>query len=272
MDEVISPPTFPKEYMENNISLENLSIGYPSHIVAEGISASLLSGQLTCLLGSNGAGKSTLLRTLGGFLPALSGNMVFHLPEGDYELNAMTPKERAKMIGVVLTERTELHDMTARELVGMGRTPYTGFWGKLSEEDNNIVEKAIEMVGIGNLAHRMVQTLSDGERQKVMIAKALAQQTPIILLDEPTAFLDYPSKVETLQLLRSLCNNTGKIVFLSTHDIEIALQLADNLWLMNNGKISVGSPRQLADSGDISNFIERPDVHFCTEDLTIKVR
>lgn len=256
----------------NTITLDKVSIGYASYCVAKDISASLEGGQLTCLLGTNGAGKSTLLRTLCGFQPALSGSISFETEGIRHDLSAMTPKERAKMIGVVLTERTELQNMTARELVGLGRAPYTGFWGKLSKEDQEIVDEAISMVGITALAERMTETLSDGERQKVMIAKALAQQTSIILLDEPTAFLDYPSKVETLQLLRSLCHTTGKTVFLSTHDIEIALQLADNLWLMRDRGVVVGTPRQLADNGEISRFLDNKGVEFLCDEMRIKVK
>lgn len=253
------------------IELRNVSIGYASHVVAADLSASLHAGELTCILGSNGAGKSTLLRTLCGFQPALSGDIC--LVDGDdvRDISAITPKEKAKVISVVLTERADLQNMKVRELVGMGRAPYTDFWGRLRDDDARIVDEALQMIGISALSERMMQTLSDGERQKVMIAKALAQQTPVILLDEPTAFLDYPSKVELMQLLRKLCREMGKIVLLSTHDVEIALQLADNLWLMKQGELCVGSPRQLADRGDIVSFLNREDVVFCPEDLTIRV-
>ena len=132
----------------------------------------------------------------------------------------------SRLIGIVLTEKPDVQNMTIEELVGMGRSPYTGFWGTLDDEDKKIVGEAIQLVGIENLQGRMVHTLSDGERQKVMIAKALAQQTPIIYLDEPTAFLDFPSKVETMQLLRRLALEEQKTIFLSTHDVELSLQLA----------------------------------------------
>ena len=129
----------------------------------------------------------------------------------------------------MLTYKTDVQNLSVAEMVGMGRMPYTGFWGKLNADDREIVAEAINMVGINHLKDRMVQTLSDGERQKVMIAKALAQQTPIILLDEPTSFLDFPSKVEMLQLLHRLAKETDKVVFLSTHDLELALRIADLL-------------------------------------------
>ena len=217
---------------EETIRLTGLSIGYRGKhsvkCVADGISQAIHSGELTCLLGENGAGKSTLLRTLSGFLPPLAGEIsILGRPLSSYK-----ERELATVIGVVLTEKNNLQNMTVRELVGMGRNPYTGFWGRLSADDRRKVDDALSLVGIAALSDRMVQTLSDGERQKVMIAKALAQETPIIFLDEPTAFLDYPSKVEILHLLHRLSREMHKTIFLSTHDLELALQIADRLWLM----------------------------------------
>ena len=217
---------------EETIRLTGLSIGYRGKhsvkCVADGISQAIHSGELTCLLGENGAGKSTLLRTLSGFLSPLAGEIsILGRPLSSYK-----ERELATVIGVVLTEKSNLQNMTVRELVGMGRSPYTGFWGRLSADDRRKVDDALSLVGIAALSDRMVQTLSDGERQKVMIAKALAQETPIIFLDEPTAFLDYPSKVEILHLLHRLSREMHKTIFLSTHDLELALQIADRLWLM----------------------------------------
>ena len=217
---------------EETIRLTGLSIGYRGKhsvkCVADDISQAIHSGELTCLLGENGAGKSTLLRTLSGFLSPLAGEIsILGRPLSSYK-----ERELATVIGVVLTEKNNLQNMTVRELVGMGRSPYTGFWGRLSADDRRKVDDALSLVGIAALSNRMVQTLSDGERQKVMIAKALAQETPIIFLDEPTAFLDYPSKVEILHLLHRLSREMHKTIFLSTHDLELALQIADRLWLM----------------------------------------
>ena len=215
------------------ITLENLSIGYTSKnnrkVVAEGINATLNDSELTCLIGPNGIGKSTLLRTLSAFQPPLEGSITI---DGK-RLETLSDKEVSRLIGVVLTTKPDVQNITVTELVGLGRSPYTGFWGTLNEKDSEIVEESISKTGITHLAERMIQTLSDGERQKVMIAKALAQQTPVIYLDEPTAFLDYPSKVDMLMLLRQLAHDTGKTIFLSTHDLELALQLADRLWLLS---------------------------------------
>lgn len=208
------------------ITLEQLSIGYKGYApVVSGINVEIRSGELTCLIGSNGIGKSTLLKTLTGFLPKLGGRLLLD----GREIDGLTTRERSKLISIVLTYRPDVQNLSVTEMVGMGRMPYTGFWGKLGVEDQTIVAQSIEMVGITKLKDRMIQTLSDGERQKVMIAKALAQQTPIILLDEPTAFLDFRSKVEMLQLLHRLAVETDKVIFLSTHDLELVLRLADSL-------------------------------------------
>ena len=254
------------------IQLIDLGIGYQTKhgvkSVAEHISGAIRSGELTCLLGANGVGKSTLLRTLSAFQPKTSGQIVI---EGR-ELDTYTDKELSRRIGVVLTEKPDVRNMTVRELVSLGRSPYTGFWGTYSRDDLQIVDEAIAQVGIETLSRRMVQTLSDGERQKVMIAKALAQQTPVIYLDEPTAFLDYPSKVEVLQLLRRISRPAGKIIFLSTHDVELALQLADTIWLMSREEpIAIGSPRQLASEGVLGRFIQRDGITFDPETLAIRI-
>ena len=252
------------------VVLQDLTIGYHTKedqkVVAQGLNASLKGGELTCLLGQNGIGKSTLLRTLSAFQPALGGNVLM-----GKSLSALTDKERSHLIGVVLTEKPDVRNMTTEELVGMGRSPYTGFWGTLDQDDKTIVAEAIRLVGIEKLQGRMIHTLSDGERQKVMIAKALAQQTPVIYLDEPTAFLDFPSKVETLQLLRRLAKEQEKTIFLSTHDVELAIQMADTIWLMETDGLSIGTPRQLADNGILSRFIERDGIEFNRENLTLRV-
>ena len=254
------------------IHIENLSIGYASrHGVKEvstGISADIFGGELTCLLGANGVGKSTLLRTLSAFQPKLSGRILI---EGK-EIGGYTDKELARMISVVLTERTDVRSLSVYELVGLGRSPYTGFWGKLSREDREMVDHSLAMVGITHLAGRMADTLSDGERQKVMIAKALAQETPVIYLDEPTAFLDFPSKVEMMQLLHRLSHDTGKTIFLSTHDLELVLQIADKLWLMDKAEgISIGTPEDLALDGSLPRFFTRRGVAFDWESGLFRV-
>ena len=237
-------------------------------VVTRDISASLYSGELTCLLGPNGAGKSTLLKTLTAFLPHVKGEIFI---EGR-PLDSYSDSELAKVIGVVLTERLSINNMTVDELVGMGRSPYTGFWGHMSDYDREVVGESISLVGIDGLRRRMVQTLSDGERQKVMIAKALAQETPVIFLDEPTAFLDYPSKVEIMQLLQTLSRERNKTVFLSTHDLELALQIADKVWLLDKPHgVTIGTPEDLALSGEMAKYFHREGVSFDIESGLFKI-
>lgn len=252
-----------------SVVLQKLSIGYTTkghqRIVANHLRAALQCGELTCLLGRNGVGKSTLLRTLAGFLPALEGDVLL---DGK-PMASLSDKELSYLIGIVLTEKPHVRNITVEEMVAMGRAPYTGFWGKLEQEDKEIVGKAIQLTGIEDLKHRQIQTLSDGERQKVMIAKALAQQTPIIYLDEPTAFLDFPSKVEMMQLLRRLAREEQKTIFLSTHDVELTLKLADRIWLMEPDELHVGTPKQLAEQGTLSRFIEHDGICFDKNTLTI---
>ena len=294
--------------MTNKVSVElkDLSIGYRTkqgvRVVAQGLTAQLQRGQLTCLLGENGVGKSTLLRTLAAFQPKLEGSVSI---EGR-ELDDYSERKLARTIGIVLTEKPDVQQMTVMELVEMGRAPYTGFWGRLNEDDRKVCNEAIALIGIEPLKDRMIQTLSDGERQKVMIAKALAQQTPVIFLDEPTAFLDYPSKVDMLLLLSRISREAQKTIFLSTHDLELALQVADTIWLMDksgkrkveSGKrkeksaedaekkgpaerkeiaekgatLQIGTPYELAQNGALSQFIERGNgIEFNKDTLSIKV-
>ena len=254
------------------VALSDLTIGYRSSggdkVVARGLDMSLRSGELTCLIGPNGAGKSTLLRTIAAFQPKLGGSVYV----SGKEISQYTQKELSRQVGVVLTTRPDAMNMTVEDTVALGRTPYTGFWGTLAGADRRVVAESMSQVGISHLARRTASTLSDGERQKMMIAKALAQQTPIIVLDEPTAFLDYPSKVETMLLLMRLSHEAGKAVFMSTHDFELALQTADTLWLMTgDGGIVSGSPRSLAADGSLSAFIERPGITFDPSTMRVTV-
>ncbi|MBO7417697.1 MAG: ABC transporter ATP-binding protein [Bacteroidaceae bacterium] len=252
--------------IKETIQIRDLAIGYSGKnqvkVVASGITATIYSGELTCLLGANGVGKSTLLRTLSSFQPKLGGYIFIT----GKEIGEFSDKELSHVISVVLTEKPDIRNMTVDELVGLGRSPYTGFWGTLTKEDKEIVNYAIALVGIQSLHDRMIQTLSDGERQKVMIAKALAQETPVIYLDEPTAFLDYPSKVEMMQLLYRLSRETNKTIFLSTHDLELALQIADKLWLMDHEKgVRIGAPEDLSLDGSLSSYFARKGIVFDAE-------
>ena len=212
------------------ITLSHLSVGYKiGHTVVSDINLTLQSGQLACLIGENGVGKSTLLKTLTGFLPKLEGSLLL---DGK-DISEFSQRALAQQISIVLTQKPDVQNLTVEEIIGLGRSPYTGFFGKLHANDQQIVDESITAVGIEKLKNRMIQTLSDGERQKVMIAKALAQQTPVIFLDEPTAFLDFSSKVETFQLLQRMAHEMGKLVLLSTHDLELAVRFSDTLLQVN---------------------------------------
>lgn len=215
------------------ITTNRLTVGYRGHRVVEDISLSLPCGRLVCLLGPNGAGKSTFLRTLCGFQPPIAGTVTI----SGSDITTMSAAEVARLVSVVLTDRPLTPSLTAAEMVGMGRAPYTGFWGRLSDDDRRLVSEAMQTVGIAPLATRRMGQLSDGERQKVMIAKALAQHTPVIVLDEPTAFLDYPSKVAVMKTLARLAHDEGKTILMSTHDLELAAQLGDELMEIENKHI-----------------------------------
>lgn len=254
------------------LELHNLHIGYDDDdrrtVVAEALNASLPCGKLTCLIGPNGVGKSTLMRTMSGFLTPLRGDVCI----GGKSIGAYTPKELSELIGVVLTEKKCSAELTVEEIVALGRSPYTNFWGTLAESDRAVVSEAISLVGIEELRFRMIYQLSDGEYQKAMIAKALAQQTPIIFLDEPTAFLDYPSKIAMMQLLRRLAHEQRKLIVLSSHDLDIAFQTADHIWLLDPNGLQAGTLDELVQCGAISAFLDNADLYFDVSTRRIVLR
>ena len=242
--------------------LSNLVIGYTGggsrHQIVDTINTQLYSGELVSLVGLNGAGKSTLLRTISAFQPQLSGEIEYCGREGVVN----DASQLSRHLAIVLTGREPIYNLSVREVVAMGRMPYTGFFGLNSSRDKRVVDEAMEMLGISALAPRMIETLSDGERQKVMIAKAVAQETPIILLDEPTAFLDFASRVALMQSLRTLAHERGKAILLSTHDLELALRLSDRLWLMDKNQLHAGSVEELSQSGALSLFIDNNGIRY----------
>ncbi|MEH2170893.1 MAG: ABC transporter ATP-binding protein [Nostoc sp.] len=248
------------------LTIHNLTIGYKTsrktvRCVASDISVSLLAGELVCLLGPNGAGKSTLLRSLAGMQPPIDGEVRL-LGENIYHLQ---PQNLAKRLSLVLTEKVDVGMLSAYTLVSLGRYPYTDWWGNLTPEDEAIVHWAIKSVGAVHLAQCQVSELSDGERQKIMIARALAQSPIVMLLDEPTAFLDLPRRVEIMQLLRQLARETNQAILLSTHDLDLALRLADKVWLLStNGILHVGAPEDLVLSGAFADT-------FCSEGVEFDI-
>lgn len=216
------------------ISIDQLTIGYHGKAIATNLNATIHGSTLTCLLGTNGMGKSTLLRTIAGLQPAISGEVRIHQHKDNESvpLRCFSRHQLAHLISIVLTEKIDVQHLTVSEVVSMGRMPYAGFFGTMTAEDHQIVSDSLDAIGMKTFAGRQIDALSDGERQKVMIAKALAQQTPIILLDEPTAFLDYPSRVEMMKLLHQLASTQHKTVLLSTHDLELAVAHADHLLML----------------------------------------
>ena len=246
------------------LSTQNLQIGYSngkpaSKVISFDLNLELHQGEFVCLVGPNGAGKSTLLRTLTGLLPALDGEVLL----GAKKLAQYTRKELANEISVVLTSPIEVGAMTVTELVAMGRFPYTGLFDRMSGNDWKIVHQALEMVGLLGFEERMVHKLSDGERQKVMIARALAQEPRILVLDEPTAYLDLPGRVSVMNLLHELTTDHGQTVLTSTHDLDLAMRSADRLWLMSpGGKIISGAPEDLVLSGDFQRVFTRDRITY----------
>src|SRR5690606_3646094 len=237
---------------------QGLTVGYRTRsavgrgtrrAVLEDLCLTARPGELTVLLGPNGAGKSTLLRTLCGLLPPLAGTLrVAGVPVGKEP-----PAALARRLAVVLTTRVDPGLLSARELVALGRHPHTGFTGRLAPEDHRAVRWALDAVDASHLADRPAAELSDGERQRVLTARALAQEPEVVLLDEPTAFLDAPSRVALTVLLRDLARSQGLTVVVSTHDLELALRLADAVWLVDRAsRVRTGAPEDLVRGGDVA--------------------
>jgi iron complex transport system ATP-binding protein len=257
-----------------NAALEatGLTIGYRSRharqVVLEGLNLSVRGGELVCLLGTNGTGKSTLLRTLSRVQPALEGSVRI---EG-VDLLKLTRIELARRLGIVLTERPVVGALTSRRLVELGRYPYWNWSGRMTAHDDDVVDWAIESVGAAHLESRDCMSLSDGERQRFMIARALAQEPSILLLDEPTAFLDVPSRVELMGLLRRLAREEQLAVVVSTHDLELALRMADTLWLVSPGnKLHAGTPEDVILAGNVAEAFQAESIRFQPEQRAFRL-
>ncbi|MCX6307572.1 MAG: ABC transporter ATP-binding protein, partial [Bacteroidia bacterium] len=271
----------------------DLSIGYHQgktvRAVQQGLNLQANTGELIALIGPNGCGKSTLLRTLAGLQEPLGGTIQLAVAGKEgldnrqqsedssenrtngstpifYDLKALKLTERAKCISLVLTDSIQLGYVTVEQLVAMGRHPYTSLSGKRNKSDEKHIQEALKAVHLEAFSNRLVWELSDGERQRVMIAKALAQNTPIILLDEPTSFLDLPNRVEILLLLRTLAREMRKCILISTHEIDLAIRLADKLWLMNAGEtLKTGIPAELIANGSIQSVFQGDSFGFDPE-------
>ncbi len=248
---------------KTTLNISQLCTGYGTgrqqKIICKDLNAHIKPGELVCLLGENGTGKSTLIRTLCRFQPALSGDIVIC----NRHLNTLTERALATLTAVVLTDRVIVPNATVEELVGLGRSPFTGMMGRLSPADKKVVNEAIEQCGIAHKKHSLLTNLSDGERQKAFIAKALAQDTPLIILDEPTAFLDLPARVEIIQLLRRIANTSNTAILMSTHDLDLAIQMADKLWLISTqGSLESGSPEDLLLNNAFQSLFNTKGIEF----------
>lgn len=255
--------------MKENLSYttlhtENLSIGYRNRkkhptVIKSDINLTLYKGELVCLIGPNGCGKSTLLRTVSGLQPSLEGNVFIY----DRLVNHLNLAELSKQLSIVLTDQITVRHLTVHQIVSLGRYPFTNWVGKLSETDEEIIHQALKSVNLLKYTNTNIGELSDGEKQRVMIAKALAQDTPVILLDEPTAHLDLPNRVETMQLLKNLAQKTQKSILLSTHELDLALQAADRIWLMNyDDSVICGAPEDLILSGEMEETFKANSFSF----------
>lgn len=255
------------------LATHDLAAGY--HVggrpvtIAGPLSISIQAGQMICLLGPNGSGKSTLMRTLSGLQPALGGKIDIL---GDKGASLLDPSRLARKISLVLTDPVRHSNLTVYSLVALGRYPYSGWLGTLYEEDKRIIAWAMAMAGIEGYSERKMGTLSDGEKQKVMLARALAQDTPLMMLDEPTAHLDLPSRIQIMQLLHKLARTTQKGILLSTHELDLALQAADEVWLLQkagaypstrpHGGLEKGAPEDLVLNGTFEAVFDKEGIHF----------
>ncbi|MEQ9403016.1 MAG: ABC transporter ATP-binding protein [Cyclobacteriaceae bacterium] len=240
----------------SHLTTHNLSIGYsPEKVLISEIDLDLIPGKLVGLVGQNGVGKSTLIRTLCGLHPKLSGSIELD----DQQIEAYTPKEMAKKISVVLTGRPEALNLSVIELIALGRFPYSGWLGTLRSEDKQMVEESMTQMEINYLATKKLFELSDGQLQKVMIARALAQDTDYIILDEPTSHLDLKNKIEVLELLKRIAGS-GKGILISTHEIQLASGVCHEYWCVDFGKeMLTGAPADLIKNGDLHRYLHLPE-------------
>lgn len=250
--------------MKSLINIADLSIGYQKHTVVNAISAVAMPNEMICIIGRNGQGKSTLIKTLCKLVPPISGKVAI----GETDLLKLTDNEFSKLISVVLTSKISIFNTTVKEFVAFGRYPHTNWIGKLTNTDQKLIENAIELCGINHLVNRDFGSLSDGEKQKVNIARAIAQHTPIIILDEPTAHLDLVNNIEIFKLLKELTQQHQKTIVFSTHHIEYAIRMADQLWVVDNGFFYADIPKQLIDKNIINQLFYNSGVSFNNQTLS----
>jgi len=254
-----------KESKHSILSLNSLLIGYRAGrskipLLAP-LNAAAEKGELVAVIGRNGIGKSTLLRTIAGVHPSLGGEVIYF----GKSIKDHSGPELARKVGYISTEIFRGGHMTVYELVALGRYPHTNWLGRITRKDNDKIVGAIEMAGLAGFSGRFISELSDGERQKAMIARLLAQDTSVMVMDEPTAFLDIGSRYEILHLLHLLTRRNRKTILFSTHDLHTAISQADKIWLISDQKLLEGSPEDLIINGAFSNLFETPHVKFDSE-------
>ncbi|MFB6306427.1 MAG: ABC transporter ATP-binding protein, partial [Flavobacteriales bacterium] len=255
------------------LNTRDLGIGFENkkegkNYLLKDLSLNINKGELTCLVGANGSGKSTLIRTLAGFQTPLNGDIFIK----NHHIKNYKQSELAKELSVVLTEKPAMGNLSAFDLISFGRYPYTDWYGTLSKKDIEITEWAIDEMKIKNLRDKHIGNVSDGELQKIMIGRALAQNTPLMLLDEPTAHLDIQNRVSIIGILRYLTKETNKGILLSTHELEVALQVADNIWLIDNEQeLNVGVAEDIVLDGIIHDIFKGSEVQFDSSSGTFEI-
>jgi iron complex transport system ATP-binding protein len=254
-----------KKEIHKVLTTKNLSIGYSSKKgnkeIAKNINIELQKGELVCLVGRNGIGKSTLLRTLSKMQPRLEGEILLE----NKNIDGYSRIDLAKIISLVLTERIPSSNLTVHELIALGRQPYTNWIGKLLQEDLDHINEAINQSHLTELINDRCDKLSDGQLQRAMICRALAQNTHLIILDEPTAHLDVQHKIETFRLLKKIAHELNRAILISTHEIQLATQIADTLWLMTEENIISGKPSELIESDQINLLFDSNSIYFDKE-------
>lgn len=254
--------------MSRTINISNLTIGYHDNSIIASISITSKLGQFISIIGRNGEGKSTLIKTLTSLIEPIKGEVSI----SNQALFTLTEKEKSKLISVVLTNKIVLHNINVFDFVAYGRYPYTNWLGIQSNSDSKAISDAIELCNINHLSDKLYTELSDGERQKVNIARAIAQNTPIIVLDEPTAHLDLVNKIEVFKLLKLLVDKHQKTIIISTHQIELALQLSDEIWLINQQKVVNDTPKELIKNQEIEKLFANTDVIFNSSTNSFSVK
>ena len=249
------------------VQLSNRSLAFGQRVLMKGVTAHFKRGEMVALLGRNGTGKSTLLRAMAKLGEVADGEiMVDGKSIADIDI-----RQFARLVAFVNTERVDVEALSAYDLVAIGRSPYTDWMGRLRKEDRAVIERSMQITGIEHLADRMVETLSDGECQRVMIARALAQDTPVILLDEPTAFLDLPNRYELCMLLSRLAHDEGKLILFSTHELDIALSLADSIALVDTPHLVHMSTQAMIASGNLERLFNSKHIAFDASSRSIRL-